>query len=95
MFIRMVLLFGYKFNDKVQFVTEIELEHVEEVYVEQAFLQYSLNDHVNLRGGLMLVPMGIINEYHEPTTFNGVDRPSVDKSIVPYYLEGNWFWCFW
>ncbi|GGW70576.1 phosphate-selective porin O/P [Winogradskyella epiphytica] len=80
---RLVLLFGYKFNDRVQFVTEVEFEHVEEVYVEQAFLQYSLSDNVNLRGGLMLVPMGIINEYHEPTTFNGVERPSVDKSIVP------------
>ena len=80
---RLVLLFGYKFNDKVQFVTEVELEHVEEVFVEQAFLQYSLNDNVNLRGGLMLVPMGIVNEYHEPTTFNGVERPSIDGSIVP------------
>jgi hypothetical protein len=80
---RLVLLFGYKFNDKVQFVTEVELEHVEEVFVEQAFLQYSLNDNVNLRGGLMLIPMGIVNEYHEPTTFNGVERPSIDGSIVP------------
>ena len=80
---RLVLLFGYKFNDKVQFVTEVELEHVEEVFVEQAFLQYSLSDNVNLRGGLMLVPMGITNEYHEPTTFNGVERPSIDGSIVP------------
>lgn len=80
---RLVLLFGYKFNDKVQFVTEVELEHVEEVFVEQAFLQYSLNDNVNIRGGLMLVPMGIVNEYHEPTTFNGVERPSTDGSIVP------------
>ncbi|OUS02555.1 hypothetical protein A9Q86_03370 [Flavobacteriales bacterium 33_180_T64] len=80
---RLVLLFGYKFNDKVQFITEVELEHVEEVFVEQAFIQYSLNDNVNLRGGLMLVPMGIVNEYHEPTTFNGVERPSVDGSIVP------------
>lgn len=80
---RLVLLFGYKFSDKVQFVTEIELEHVSEVFVEQAFLQYSLSDRVNLRGGLMLVPMGIVNEYHEPTTFNGVERPSMDKSIVP------------
>jgi hypothetical protein len=80
---RMVMLLGYKFNDKVQFVTEIEYEHVKEVFVEQAFLQYSLNDNVNLRGGLMLVPMGIVNEYHEPPTFNGVERPSVDKSIVP------------
>jgi hypothetical protein len=80
---RLVLLFGYKFNDKVQFVTEVELEHVEEVFVEQAFLQYSIADNVNLRGGLMLVPMGITNEYHEPTTFNGVERPSIDGSIVP------------
>ena len=80
---RLVVLMGYKFNDKVQFVTEIEYEHVKEVYVEQAFLNYSLNDNLNIRGGLMLVPMGIVNEYHEPTTFNGVERPNVDKSIVP------------
>ncbi len=80
---RMVLLIGYKFNDKVQFVTEIEFEHVKEVFVEQAFLNYSVTDNINLRGGLMLVPMGIVNEYHEPTTFNGVERPSMDKSIVP------------
>ncbi|WP_397362302.1 porin [Olleya sp. R77988] len=80
---RLVLLFGYKFSDKVQFVTEIELEHVEEVFVEQAFVQYALGDNINARGGLMLVPMGITNEYHEPTTFNGVERPSIDASIVP------------
>ena len=80
---RLVMLLGYKFNDKVQFVTEIEYEHVKELYVEQAFLQYTIADNVNLRGGLMLVPMGIVNEYHEPTTFNGVERPNVDKSIIP------------
>ena len=80
---RLVILFGYKFNEKTQFITEIEFEHVNELYVEQAFLQYSLNDNVNLRGGLMLVPMGIVNEFHEPTTFNGVERPSVDGSIIP------------
>ncbi|MBT8384147.1 MAG: hypothetical protein KJO83_00390 [Bacteroidia bacterium] len=80
---RLVLLFGYKFNDRTQFITEVEFEHVEEVFVEQAFLNYSLNDNLNLRGGLMLVPMGIVNEYHEPTTFNGVERPSIDGNIVP------------
>ncbi|WP_299002134.1 porin [uncultured Tenacibaculum sp.] len=80
---RLVMLFGYKFNERTQFVTEIEFEHVKEVYVEQAFLQYTIADNVNLRAGLMLVPMGIVNEYHEPTTFNGVERPSMDKSIVP------------
>ena len=80
---RLVMLFGYKFDDKIQFVTEIEFEHVQEVYVEQAFINYNLANNVNLRGGLMLVPMGIINEFHEPTTFNGTNRPSMDKSIVP------------
>ena len=80
---RLVLLFGYKFNERVQFVTEIEFEHVKEVYVEQAFINYNLTPTVNLRAGLMLVPMGIVNEYHEPTTFNGVERPSLDNAIVP------------
>ena len=80
---RLVLLFGYKFDERTQFITEVEFEHVNEVYVEQAFLQYSVSDNVNLRAGLMLVPMGIINEYHEPTTFNGVERPSIDGSIIP------------
>ncbi len=80
---RIVLLFGYKFNDRTQFITEVEFEHVKEVYVEQAFLQYKINDYVNFRGGLLLTPMGIINEYHEPTTFNGVERPLIDKYISP------------
>ncbi|MCM4168751.1 hypothetical protein KCTC52924_02443 [Arenibacter antarcticus] len=80
---RLVLLLGYRFNDKTQFFTEIELEHVEEIYVEQAFVNYNVANNVYLRGGLMLVPMGIINEHHEPTTFNGVERPEMDNVIVP------------
>ncbi|MAP53497.1 MAG: hypothetical protein CL605_01205, partial [Altibacter sp.] len=80
---RLVVLLGYKFNEKTQFVSEIEFEHVEEVFVEQAFVNYAVSDNLSLRGGLMLVPMGIVNEFHEPTTFNGVERPAVDNSIVP------------
>ena len=57
---RLVLLFGYKFDERVQFVTEIEFEHVKEVYVEQAFVNYNLTQGLNIRAGLMLVPMGII-----------------------------------
>jgi hypothetical protein len=80
---RLVLLVGYNFSDDVQFISEIEFEHVEEVFVEQAFINYAVGDHVSLRGGLMLIPMGIVNEYHEPTTFNGTERPAVDSKIVP------------
>ncbi|WP_205757925.1 hypothetical protein [Lutibacter sp. HS1-25] len=80
---RLVLLFAYKFSDKVSFLTEIELEHVEEIYVEQAFVSYKVAPSVNVLAGLMLVPMGIINEFHEPTTYHGVERPNVDSYIVP------------
>lgn len=80
---RFILLFGYRFNDRVQFISEIEFEHVNEVYIEQFFLQYKINRYLNIRGGLLLIPMGIINEYHEPTTFNGVERPFIDTYIAP------------
>lgn len=80
---RMVMLFGYQFSDRTQFVTELEFEHVSEVYVEQAFLQHKINKSINFRAGLLLIPMGIVNEYHEPTTFNGVERPLPDSKINP------------
>ncbi len=80
---RLVMLFGYKFNSRTSFVTEIEFEHVKEVYIEQAFLDYRINRFMSLRTGLILIPMGFINEYHEPTSYNGTLRPAVDKYIVP------------
>ena len=80
---RMIMYLGYKFNEKVSFMSEIEYEHVSELYVEQAYLKYKANENFNVLAGLMLVPMGIINEYHEPTTFYGVERPNVDNFIVP------------
>jgi len=80
---RLVMLFGYKFSKNANFVTEIEFEHVSEVFVEQAFINYRINKYINFRGGLLLIPMGIVNEYHEPPVFNGVERPNTDKYIVP------------
>lgn len=80
---RLVMLLGYRFNEKTQFITEIEYEHVSEVYVEQAFLDYKIKPWLTFRGGLLLIPMGIVNEYHEPPTFNGVERPLIDNRISP------------
>ena len=80
---RLVVFLGHKFNDRLSFFTEIELEHVKEIYVEQAFLEMKLTQWMNLRGGLLLIPMGIVNEYHEPPTFNGVERPNMEKYIIP------------
>lgn len=80
---RVVLFLGYQFAKNIHFVSEFEVEHGNELYVEQAFVNYRLSDAAQFRGGVMLIPMGIINEYHEPTTFNGVNRPSLSKVIVP------------
>ncbi len=80
---RLVVFLGYSFSPKTSFVTEIEYEHVSEVYIEQAFIEHRISPGFNLTGGLLLIPMGIINQNHEPTTFNGVERPSVDSRVVP------------
>jgi hypothetical protein len=80
---RLITFIGYNFNEKASFVSEIEYEHVTEVYIEQAFLDYKIKDNLSVNAGLMLIPMGIQNLYHEPPTYNGVERTNVDKYIVP------------
>ncbi len=80
---RVILFLGYKFNKNLQFFTEIEFEHVSELFVEQAYLNYSINSAFNIKGGVILIPMGYVNEFHEPTLFNGVERPDFSKYILP------------
>lgn len=80
---RIITYLGYRFNERLQFFSEIEFEHTNEIYVEQAFLNYRFNDRLNFKTGVILVPMGYVNEFHEPTLFNGVERPNVDKYILP------------
>ena len=80
---RLIILFAYKFDDRVSFITEIEYEHVKEVYIEQAWLNYALADNTNLRAGLLLVPMGIVNEYHEPNNMTAArGTPSFIQSNI-------------
>lgn len=80
---RIITYLGYRFNERAQFFSEIEFEHTNEIYVEQAFVNYRFNDKLNFKTGVILVPMGYVNEFHEPTLFNGVERPNVDKYIIP------------
>ncbi len=80
---RFIMLLGYSFSNRTQFISEIEFEHVQEVYIEQAFLQHKINNVINFRAGLMLTPMGITNEYHEPNLFRGVERPLLDTHLTP------------
>jgi hypothetical protein len=94
-FHRFVLLFNHSFTSRIRFVGELELEHafVEgleeagELELEQAYVDFLLSRSFNVRAGMMLVPLGIINERHEPPVFNGVERPFVDTVIIP----STWF----
>jgi opacity protein-like surface antigen len=96
-FVRLVLYAGYKFNDRIIFNSEIEFEHGStgendengEVSVEQAYLDFLITDWANLRGGLVLVPIGFINELHEPPFYHGNQRPSVERQIIPTTWRAN------
>jgi len=87
---RLVTFLGYEFNDWIRFQSEVEIEHAMvssgdggELEIEQAHLDFLLNDSFNIRAGRFLIPVGIVNQHHEPTTFNGVERPNFAKYIVP------------
>jgi len=87
---RFVLFFGHNFSYRLRFYSELEIEHAissagdrGEAEVEQAYLDGLLIRRFNLRGGLVNMPVGIVNVYHEPPTLNGVDRPAVDLYVVP------------
>ena len=85
---RGIIYVGYKFNDKVLFNSEIEIEHgstglAGSASLEFAYLDYKLTDNFGLRAGLLLVPVGITNEVHEPPVWLGTIRPRSENKIIP------------
>ena len=54
-----------------------------EVELEQAYIEFDLQDNLQARGGVFLLPVGILNETHEPNTFYGVERNDVENIIIP------------
>ena len=88
---RAVFYFGYKFDDHWVFNSEVEYEHAVaasdkqgEVEVEFAYVDWlSPSKAFRARAGLILVPMGFLNELHEPPTFFGARRNDVETLILP------------
>ncbi|GBC85185.1 hypothetical protein HRbin11_01631 [bacterium HR11] len=91
--LRMIMYLGYRFTDRVLFNSEVEFEHAKteenldgqagEVALEFAYVDFLLSPALNVRAGLLLHPLGIINEVHEPPTFHGVLRPDVERVVIP------------
>lgn len=88
---RFIVYLAHTFDDRLAFRSELEVEDAKveggsaggEVALEQAFLDYRVSDRLTLRTGLVLPPVGIVNETHEPPTFNGVERPAFDHDVLP------------
>jgi hypothetical protein len=86
--LRGVLYTGYKYNDRVLFNSEIEFEHGNtalggEASVEFAYLDFMATKNIGIRTGLLLIPMGLVNEMHEPTTYLTARRSTVENAIIP------------
>ncbi len=97
-FQRFVIFLNHEFNDRLRFVSELEFEHAfvdgggdspGAVELEQAFIEYDIQPDFQVRAGLFLVPVGLINEIHEPPTFFGVERPRVEGDIIPTTWREN------
>lgn len=97
--LRAVLYAGYKFDERLVFNAEFEFEHGTtsatkssgggSVSVEFATLDYFWRPWANARAGLLLVPLGFVNQLHEPTTFFGVHRPDVERRLIPTTWREN------
>jgi hypothetical protein len=96
--LRGVFYFGYKFNDRILFNSEIEFEHATtgegaeeegEVSLEFAYLDFRVREGFNVRAGLMLLPIGFLNERHEPPTYLGAKRPEVERLLLPSTWREN------
>jgi hypothetical protein len=88
-FLRAIVYAGYRFNDRFLFNSEIEVEHADEISVEFAYVDYQAHEHFGVRGGMLLIPMGLVNEFHEPTVFLGAERPVTENQIIPSTWREN------
>jgi hypothetical protein len=89
-FHRFVFFLSHEFSDTTRMFSEVELEHSiagegqdGEFELEQAYIEHDLNNTTRLKAGLFLVPVGILNQTHEPDTFYGVERNNVERNIIP------------
>ncbi len=87
--LRAIVYFGYKFDDRLLFNSEIEIEHANEAYLEFAYVDYKLTENVGVRAGLLLAPLGLVNELHEPPIFLETKRSVTEQRVIPTTWREN------
>ena len=87
---RFVLGWEYEFTENLRVEAELDYEHAaKELELEEAYLEYDLLPAVSLRVGTLLMPVGPLNETHEPPLYYSVERPYVERYIIPTTWQEN------
>lgn len=87
---RFVLNVGAEIGERLRFFSEFEIEHggpdasgSGEAKIEQAWIDFLINEAVNFRAGALLVPFGRYNLYHDSDAQDLTDRPLLARDIIP------------
>ena len=87
---RFVIGVNARFTDWIFLNAEIDYEHAaQQLEFEMGYLDFLLDPKVNARVGTVLVPVGFLNEFHEPVLFWTVERPVFHNRIIPTSWNGT------
>ena len=71
-------------TDWIHLNAEIDFEHAaQELEFEFGYLDFLLKPAFNVRAGVLLAPVGLLNEFHEPNLFWTVERPLLQVRMIP------------
>jgi len=87
---RFVIGINSKLSKWIQLNAEIDYEHAaQEAEFELGYLDFRLNQKLSIRAGVILAPVGLLNEFHEPNLFWSVERPELQTKIIPTSWNGG------
>jgi hypothetical protein len=82
-------------SERIKFLAELEFEHgTEEIALETALLDFRVNESLNLRAGILLPQIGIVNANHDSPKWDIIDRPLSSLLIIPTTLSEVGFGVF-
>ena len=80
---------------RVRFLSELEFEHgTEEIALETAQLDVQIRPELSLRAGIILPPLGFVNQNHDSPRWDFVERPLVSTGLIPSTLSEVGFGAF-
>ncbi|GAA4340968.1 hypothetical protein [Flaviaesturariibacter amylovorans] len=83
-FRRLTLFVSSSISKRIRFLSEIEFEDgAKEISVEFASVDFEFNPLFNLRGGIVLNPIGAFNQNHDGPKWEFVDRPLSATRMLP------------